>query len=128
MTKKLLIIGVCSLLASCATPQNPEAWMEREKNACLPTAIAFKKGLDRQGIWSEVLVYYYKDTNKKGKRSGHAVTVYMYPPGKNKLWTYDYLGSYRVRALKDYPLQVAVQTTLVRNQWNLDVDSAEFLD
>lgn len=127
--KNLALILLSALLIGCATtPQNPESWMEREKNACLPTAIAFKKGLDRQEIWSKVLVYYYKDRSKGGKRSGHAVTAYLYPPGKNQLWTYDYLGSYRVRAFKDDPLQVAKQTVFVRNQWNLDVETAEYLE
>jgi hypothetical protein len=115
------------LLIGCSTIENPEKWMEREKNACLPTAIAFQKGLERQGLWSKVLIYRYLDRNMN-KRSGHAVTVYLYPPGKNQLWTYDYLGSYRVRAYNDRPIQIAEQTVFVRNQWNLLIETAEFLD
>lgn len=125
----IFLLIICVLLIGCqTTPDNPERWMEREKNACLPTAIAFKQGLDRQNVWSKVLIYQYKDNDRKGKRFGHAVTAYMYPPGKNQLWTYDYLGSYRVRAFKDDPIQIARQTIFVRNQWNLVVESAEFLD
>lgn len=126
--KYIVLIISIALLSACSTPGNPESWMEQQKNACLPTAIAFKKGLERQGVWSRVLAYTYSDRNKDGKRSGHAVTVYMYPPGKNQLWAYDYLGSYRVRAYKDNPMQIAIQTVYVRGQWNLLVDSAEFLD
>ena len=94
---KILLFCLCILLVSCeSTPNNPEAWMAREKNSCLPTAIAFKRGLERQDIWAEVVRYQY--TNNKGRRVGHAIVAYLYPPGHNKLWTYDYEGSWRVRA------------------------------
>lgn len=119
---------IVGALTSCSNLQNPERWMEDQRNACLPTAIAFKQGLYRQGVWAEVLIYQYIDTDKSGKRSGHAVTVYMYPPGKNQLWTYDYLGSYRLKAYKDNPTQIAIETIKARGQWNLMVKSAEFLN
>lgn len=114
------------LLFGCqSTPVNSEKWMEREKNACLPTAIAFKEGLNRYKIWSEVVRYTYK--NEKGKRVGHAIVAYLYPPGKNQLWTYDYEGSWRVRAFVDNPQQIGQQAENVRNRWNNTVDYAEFI-
>lgn len=93
------------LLAACvSTPSNPEAWMEREINACLPTAIAFRQGLQRQNIWSEVLLVTWHDGKKP---RGHAFTAYLYPPGKNQLWTYDSWGSYRIRAYTNDPVGIA---------------------
>jgi hypothetical protein len=124
--KKIVLILTSVLLISCSTPQNPESWMEQQKNACLPTAIAFKKGLDRQSIWSEVLRYEYTDLNTN-KKSGHAIVAYMYPTGKNQLWTYDYLGSYRIRAYKDDPIQVARESIFVRGNRNHNVYFAEYL-
>lgn len=92
--KKIFVLLL--LLAGCTTPQNPEQWMEAEINACLPTAIAFRQGLQRQGVWAEVFRYNFKDSN--GKQRGHAMTAYLYPSGKNQLYTYDSWGSYRTRA------------------------------
>jgi hypothetical protein len=123
---KYILILLTVFLVSCQTPTNPESWMELQKNACLPTAIAFKKGLDRQDIWSEVLRYEYIDRNTQ-KKSGHAIVAYMYPSGKNQLWTYDYLGSYRIRAFKNDPLQVARESVFVRGNWNHNVYFAEYL-
>jgi hypothetical protein len=123
---KIIILLFCLIAIGCQTPTNPEAWMEQQKNACLPTAIAFKKGLDRQGVWSEVLRYEYTNLDNN-KKSGHAMVAYMYPSGKNQLWTYDYLGSYRIRAYKDNPLQIARESVFVRGNWNHKVYFAEYL-
>jgi hypothetical protein len=112
-------------LISCSTPRNPESWMEMEKNACLPTAIAFKEGLKKYDIWSEVVTYNYFDP-KKNKLSGHAITAYMYPKGKNQLWTYDYMGSYRTRAFKNNPYQIAQQAEILRGRNNI-INHSEFL-
>jgi hypothetical protein len=101
--------------------------MESEKNACLPTAISFKKALERQQIWARVLRYTYLD-NKTKKKSGHAITVYLYPPGKNQLWSYDYLGSYRIRAFIDNAYQIAFESIKVRGYWYYSLEYAEFLD
>jgi hypothetical protein len=79
--------------------------MEREQNSCLPTAIAFKQGLSKHGVWSEVVRYSWKD--ESGKTKSHAVTAYLYPIGKNQLWTYDYMGSYRIRAYTNQVHNVA---------------------
>lgn len=117
---------VCLFVVGCqVAPINPEKWMEREKNACLPTAIAFKEGLNKYGVWSEVVRYSYK--NEKGKRVGHAIVAYLYPTGKNQLWTYDYEGSWRTRAYVDNPIQISQQAENIRGRWENTVDYAEFL-
>ena len=72
-------------------------WMEKEINACLPTAIIFKQSLNKYKIWSEVFRYSWKDKST-GKLKGHAMVAYLYPPGKNQLFTYDSMGSYRTYA------------------------------
>jgi hypothetical protein len=123
---KYILILFSIFLISCATPNNPESWMESQKNACLPTAIAFKRGLDRQGIWSEVVRYEYTNLDNNIK-SGHAIVAYMYPIGKNQLWSYDFLGSYRIRAYKDNPLQIAKESVNARGNYNHNVYFAEFL-
>lgn len=97
MPNKIIIL-ICFLLVSCQTvPTNPEFWMEKEINACLPTAIIFKQSLNKYKIWSEVFRYSWKDKNT-GKLKGHAMVAYLYPPGKNQLFTYDAMGSYRTYA------------------------------
>jgi hypothetical protein len=93
------LLAAAALLAGCA-PRNPESWMAFEKNACLPTAIAMQRGLERQGIQARVVVYNYPDAETK-RLTGHAITAYLFPPGQNQMWTYDYLGSYRTRAYWD---------------------------
>lgn len=124
--KKFYLLALCLFAISCQSlPKNPEVWMAFEKNSCLPTAIAFKQGLDRQGIWSEVVLYYYKDKNNKN--TGHAIVAYLYPPGQNKLWTYDYQGSWRVRAWLNSPIDIAQEAEKVRGRFDSDVYSAEFL-
>jgi hypothetical protein len=99
--------------------------MANQKNACLPTAIAFREGLQKYDVWSEVLRYEWID-KKTLKQNGHAIVVYMYPKGQNKLWTYDFWGSYRVRAFKDNPLQIAKEAVRVRLE-DRDVYFAEFI-
>lgn len=109
--KRLLVMAVC--LSAC-TPTNPEAWMEREVNACLPTAIAFRQGLRRQDIWAEVFTYNYYESNRP---HGHAMTAYLYPPGKNQLWSYDSEGSLRVRAYTNDVAGIASNSHLVRGHF-----------
>jgi|LauGreDrversion4_2_1035121.scaffolds.fasta_scaffold00402_25 hypothetical protein len=124
--KNIILIIVLFFTYGCETvPSNPEPWMEIKKNACLPTAIAFKEGLKKYDIWSEVVIYSWYDTKAK-KLKGHAITAYMYPKGKNQLWTYDHWGSYRIRAYKDDPIDIAQKATNVRNE-DRYVTSAYFL-
>jgi hypothetical protein len=96
MMKVLLLILALLGSSGCAiTPRSPEPWMARERNACLPTAIAMSQGLRRQGIAAKVVRYSYR---LQGRLLGHAITAYLYPPGANTLYTYDYEGSWRTRA------------------------------
>jgi hypothetical protein len=95
--KYLLLILTLFLVACETTPTNPEFWMESQVNACLPTAIVFKQSLHKYGVWSEVFRYSWKDF-KTGKLRGHAMVAYLYPAGKNQLWTYDSEGSWRTYA------------------------------
>jgi hypothetical protein len=126
MKKTLLSLMGCIIFTSCVnTPKNPESWMEYKRNACLPTAIAFKEGLRKYGVWAEVITYTWYDAKSKSNK-GHAITAYMYPSGENKLWTYDYWGSYRVRAYRDDPVDIAQKASDARNEGRY-VTSAEFL-
>ena len=125
MKNVFLAIIVSFLLTSCATPSNPESWMETKRNACLPTAIAFREGLRKYDVWSEVVIYHWFDKKDK-KMKGHAIVAYMYPPGKNQLWTYDFWGSYRVRSFKDDPVDIAQNATNARQEGRY-VTFAEFV-
>jgi hypothetical protein len=103
--KPLAALTLLLLVACATTPRNPEAWMERQINACLPTAIAFREGLRKHDVWSEVLMVRW--TENDGTPKGHAYAVYLYPKGANKLWTYDSWGSYRARAFTNDPMSIA---------------------
>ena len=124
--KTFLCILLALVLCGCETlPVNSEKWMERERNACLPTAIAFREGLKKYDVWAEVVSYWYVDSKTK-KIKGHSIVAYMYPPGKNQLWTYDYEGSWRTRAWKDDPLMIARQAESIRGRWDNRITHAEF--
>lgn len=125
MGMRFLLILILVLLAGCeTTPINPEFWMEKEINACLPTAIIFKQSLRKYDIWSEVFKYTWRDEN--GKLRGHAMTAYLYPPGKNQLWTYDNMGSYRTYAYTNNVRQIATMASRVRGMTN-NLLTAEFI-
>lgn len=114
--KNILLI-VFIFLTGCVThPKNPEYWIEKEINACMPTAIIFKQSLRKYDIWSEVFRYSYKD--KTGKFRGHAMVAYLYPPGKNQLWTYDSMGSTRIRAYTNNILDIAQKSHYARNWYD----------
>ena len=119
---------LCAVLASCAThPTNgANRWMESERNACLPTAIAFREGLKGKAVWSEVIQYSYVESDTKAIR-GHAICAYLYPIGKNQLWTYDFQGSSRVRAFIANPIAIAQESEEVRGRPQNRVIIAEFL-
>lgn len=122
----LPIIGIILLTGCSSLPKNPEAWMESQRNACLPTAIAFKQSLKKYDVWAKVVRYTWYDT-KQQKYKGHAIVAYLYPPGENKLWTYDFWGSYRARAFINNPYQIAKEAVEARGE-NRNVNFAEFLD
>ena len=50
----------------------------------------------------------------------------MYPPGENTLWTYDLWGSFRVRAYKDNPREIAKKAAEARNNYE-EILSVEVL-
>jgi hypothetical protein len=56
----IALIGAC-LMSCSTTPTNTENWMETKRNACLPTAIAFREGLRKYDVWSEVVIYKWFD-------------------------------------------------------------------
>ena len=121
---KPLLISLALALAGCA-PTNPEKWMERQANACLPAAIAFKQGLRRQDVWADVFAYRFRDP-ADGRGRGHAMVAYLYPPGKNQLWTYDAEGSFRVRAYKDDLPAIAREANAARG-WGSATWGAEWV-
>ena len=111
---RLVLVLLLVLLTACqTTPTNPEFWMEKEINACLPTAIIFKQSLRKYDIWSEVFRYSWKDS-QTGKIRGHAMVVYLYPPGKNQLWTYDSEGSWRTYAYTNNVKGIAQYAHMIR--------------
>jgi hypothetical protein len=120
---KTLLIVLLLFVGCSSVPKNPESWLEFEKNACLPTAIVYKKSLEKDQIWGKIVSYQYHNQNL-----GHAIATYLYPPGQNKLWTYDYLGSYRARAYVDNPLQIARECEKKRGRDPNNVLSAYFID
>ena len=119
--KRLLAIAILAL-AGCAMPPVAEPeFAGIYKNACLPEAIAMAQGLREKSIQTRVLRIQTKDW-------GHAVTVYLYPTGANRLYVWDsYWQSINLRAWFDSPDSIA-------NAWlnythpNLTLVSANFLD
>ena len=122
---KHLAVLFAFLLASCAThPHNGEQWMSRERNSCLPLAISMVEGLKRQKIQAQVIRYSYN--NSRGKRVGHAIAAYLYPPGQNQLWTYDHEGSWRTRAYWNDPKGIARAAESLRARY-YPIEFAEIL-
>lgn len=123
------LLAAAALLAACA-PRNPESWMAFERNACLPTAIAMQRGLERQGISAKVVTYNYPNPTTQrltGHRlTGHAITAYLFPAGQNTLWTYDFMGSYRTRALWGDPHAIAQQSENLRGRPQNRIFQAQF--
>jgi hypothetical protein len=100
--KRLLLLLISIVLVGCNATlvEEPEV-SGMFKNACLPEAIMMSQSLKEHGIDARVLGIYAEDY-------GHAICVYMYPPGKNQMWGWDsYWKSLRLRAFKDNPESVA---------------------
>lgn len=128
LLKKVLTLNclLVLLLVGCTSvPKNPEAEAEKQINACLPNAIIMAQALRRQDVWAKVLMVKW---NKTGNINGHAYTIYLYPPGKNQLWSYDRdWGSMRIRVFKDNAVEVARQANSQRNL-NWPLTSAVYID
>jgi len=113
LMKYFLVLLIAFLAACQTTPTNPEFWMEKEVNACLPTAIVFRQSLKKYNVWAEVFRYSWIGKNDN-MQHGHAMVAYLYPPGQNQLWTYDAKGSYRTRAFTNSVYQVAQEAHKAR--------------
>jgi hypothetical protein len=114
--RSLALVFLALFFSGCAiAPRNAEQWMASERNACLPTAVAMAEGLKRQGIQARVVRYAY---TTQGRRVGHAITAYLYPPGSNTLYTYDYEGSWRTRAFWDDPSGIATAAERLRSRFD----------
>lgn len=130
MKSTLNCLALALLLTSCATtpPESPEQHLAGYPESCLVLSATMVESLRRQGVDAETLVYRRTDVTQPGSDSGHAVTVYMYPRGKNKLWTHDQLGSFRTRAYRGDAPGIARQAEMVRGRTWSRVTYAEFLD
>ena len=127
---KSLLSLLSFVFISCSTmPQNPQKWMEwHGANDCVPTAIAFKEGLKESKCkWSKVVLYGYID-HETGEQKGHAIVTFMYPIGKNQLWTYDAMGSYRTRAYISDVKTIAQLAEIQRGRPLNIVVNAEFIE
>ena len=90
LMRLLLLIAVLALTSCGPHPVNPDAYLEKVINACVPTAITMRQSLKAAGIWAEL--YKYNGLTPKDKFVGHAMVAYVY---HGELWTYDHKGSYR---------------------------------
>lgn len=96
------IVSIAILLTSCVSPPiSTPPWIGKYKNACLPEAIAMSAGLQAHGIQSRVL-------RIQTRKWSHAVCVYMFPTGQNKMWVWDsHWKSVNVRAWYNQPDSIA---------------------
>lgn len=121
MMRLLSIVCLC-LISACSTrPPAPEPDVAgRYRNACLPEAAMMAQALRGKDIAARVLLI-------TTPAWSHAVTVYLYPSGANRLWAWDEdWKSIRVRALWDNPEQIA-RTWISATKRDLPVTKAEFL-
>ena len=125
---------LCALLCICgflyAVPSNPDWYLEREINGCLPTAITFRESLRKYGVWARVLLTVYVDElHENGKyKHGHAMVVFIYPSGKQRLWSYDSEGSWEIPYSQfPDPITIAKKAFEVRGQ-SRRVVSAKFIE
>lgn len=103
MIKNFLLSVLCVGLVSCVTypPYVSKELPFKYGNDCLPQAIIMTESLKKHGVDAKVLSIF---TDKWG----HAICVYMYPPGKNQMWGWDRIWmSMRLRAWKNDPESVA---------------------
>jgi hypothetical protein len=116
-----LAIAILALAGCTTLPVEQPAFAGRYRNACLPEAIAMAQGLKEKSIQTRVLRIQTKDW-------GHAVCVYLYPIGANRLYAWDsYWQSINLRAWFDNPASIAT-AWLDYTHPNLTLVNANFLD
>jgi len=119
-----IAIAIAILIATGCVhtpPVERPSWIGKYGNACLPEAIAMAQGLREKQIFAKVLRISTDEWN-------HAVCVYLYPPGQNKLWVWDsHWMSLRVRAWTDDPVSIAKAWLRITHPFT-DHKSAEFYD
>jgi hypothetical protein len=119
--KRLLAIAILALAGCTSLPVEQPAFAGRYRNACLPEAIAMAQGLKEKAIQTRVLRIQTKDW-------GHAVCVYLYPTGANKLYAWDsYWQSINLRAWINNPTSIA-DAWLNYTHPNNELVDAMFLD
>jgi hypothetical protein len=117
----IIAIAILALVGCSTLPVNEPSFSGRYKNACLPEAIAMAQGLREKAIQARVLRIQTKDW-------GHAVTVYLYPTGANKLYVWDsYWKSVNLRAWYYDPASIA-NAWLAYTHPKISLVSASFLD
>jgi hypothetical protein len=117
------LLAAAALLAACAVkPPAPEPeFASKYGNACLPEAASMAQSLRQHGITARVLGIYTPEW-------GHAVTTYLYPPGKNQLWAWDSTWkSLRLRAWADDATSTA-RAWLANTHPGTPLKRAEFLE
>lgn len=101
MRNLALSLTIILLIGCNTTPVKEPEVAGQFKNACLPEAIIMTKALKESGVEARVLAIYTP-------KIGHAICVYLYPPGKNQLWGWDsHWKSLRLRAYTNDPESVA---------------------
>jgi hypothetical protein len=119
---KFLLTLILIALAGCTTiPVEQPSFVGRYKNACLPEAIAMVQGLKEKSIQTRVL-------RIQTKEWGHAVCVYLYPTGANKLYVWDsYWQSINLNAWYNDPVGIATKW-LNYTHPKISLVNASFLD
>jgi hypothetical protein len=115
--KRVLTLNcfVLLILTSCASTsfEHPNKRIERQKNACLPSAILLRESLKKYNIWSQVIVFTWEDKNKK--RFGHAYCFYEYPKNSGQVWSYcNDWGSYRSSFTKNETMRNIIEANYHR--------------
>jgi hypothetical protein len=119
--KFILAITIFALVGCATTPVAEPEFAGRYRNACLPEAIAMAQALKKNDIQTRVL-------RIQTIKFGHAVCVYLYPTGANKLYVWDsYWKSVNLRAWYNDPRGIATEW-LNYTHPNLTLVNASFLD
>jgi len=120
---RVLIAIACLCIAACSTrpPVAEPAFSGHMRNGCLPEAAAMVEGLHGAGIQARGLLV----TTPTWR---HAVAVYLYPTGDNRLWVWDSTWkSVRVRAWWSDPSGIA-RAWISSTGRNTSILSASFLE